>query len=208
VDRLQQILFYRELGLKLQENKKIVTAASFDELKALREHRLRLLDRRKQLNKLIANVDQTIAAKEGGRQMTDQEKFACFKEKMIADNERQYGQEVKAKYGTEAVERSQEALRGMSKEQYQEWEKLGQSIIETLKAAFATGDPKGELAQKTADLHRRWLSMAWGSYSSEAHRALAQMYVEDERFAAFYNQHQSGGAEFLRDAILIYTEKK
>jgi len=44
------------------------------------------------------------------------------------------------------------------------------------------------------------------SYSKEAHAGLAKMYVEDERFAAYYDKDQPGTAEFLRDAILIYTE--
>jgi hypothetical protein len=47
--------------------------------------------------------------------------------------------------------------------------------------------------------------MAWGSYSKEAHAGLAKMYVEDRHFAAYYDKVHPGGAEFLRDAILIYT---
>ncbi len=208
VDRLQQILFYRELGLGLEEIRKIVGDPAFDGLEALREHRQRLQDKRKQIDLLIANVEQTIASKEGGIEMGDQEKFLGFKEKLIADNEEKYGDEIRAKYGDEAVEQSNGAIGGMTREQYETWEQLGASILETLKAAVATGDPQGELAQKTAKLHKRWLEMAWGSYNSEAHAALAQMYVEDPRFAAFYNQGQAGGAEFLRDAILFFTGSK
>jgi hypothetical protein len=71
--------------------------------------------------------------------------------------------------------------------------------------AMATGDPAGELGQKTADLHRRWLSFTWAGYTKEAHAGLAQMYVDDERFAAYYDQVGAGAAIFLRDAIFIYT---
>jgi hypothetical protein len=82
---------------------------------------------------------------------------------------------------------------------------LAADVIETLKAAVAEGDPAGELAQKAADLHRQWLCYYWDSYSKEAHAGVARMYVEDERFKAYYDEKQPGGAEFLRDAILIYT---
>lgn len=34
------------------------------------------------------------------------------------------------------------------------------------------------------------------------------MYVDDERFAAYYNKNQPGTAAFFRDAILIYTGSK
>ncbi len=205
VDRLQQILFFRELGLSLERIKDIINTPSFDELRALKEHREKLLEKRAQLDLLIANVNKTIAVNEGSITMTDKEKFAGFKQKLIDDNEKTYGKEIRAKYGDEKINQSNERLMGMNEKQYAKWEELGLRVIESLKKAVATGDPAGELAQMTADLHRQWLIYTWDSYSKEAHAGLAQMYVADERFAAFYNEKQAGGAEFLRDAILIYT---
>jgi hypothetical protein len=96
----------------------------------------------------------------------------------------------------------------MTQEEYAKFEKLSQEVIDTLNEALATGDPAGELAQKVADLHRQWLGYSWGTYSKEAHAGLAQMYVDDERFTAYYDKKQPGAAEFLRDAILIYTGMK
>lgn len=49
------------------------------------------------------------------------------------------------------------------------------------------------------------ISFYWGNYTKEAHAGLAEMYVHDERFKAYYDRKQPGTAEFLRDAILIYT---
>jgi len=205
VDRLQQILFYRELGVKLEKITEIITSSSFDEIAALKEHREKLLEKRTQLDLLIANVDKTIAMKEGRIKMSDKEKFEGFKQKLIDENERKYGKEVREKYGDEVVEQSNKKFKGMTQEQYAEFERLSASVIETLKAAFATGDPASELAQKAADLHRQWLCYTWCNYSKEAHAGLAKMYVEDERFKAYYDKEQPGMAEFLRDAILIYT---
>ncbi len=208
VDRLQQILFYRTLGVRLERIKDILDAPSFDRLTALKEHRQKLLEKRQQLDLLIANVEKTIAATEGRNSMSDTEKFRGFKQKLIEENEQKYGQEIREKYGDEAVNQSYEKFMNMTEEQYREYENLAASIIETLKAAFATGDPGGELAQKAADLHRQWLSFTWNTYSKEAHAGLAQMYVDDERFTAYYDQHQPGLTEFFRDAILIYTGMK
>ncbi|MTK14293.1 MAG: MerR family transcriptional regulator [Clostridiaceae bacterium] len=205
VDRLQQILFYRELGVSLESIKEIITSPSFDGTAALREHREKLLEKREQLNMLIANVDKTIAATEGRIKMSNKEKFEGFKQKMIDENEKKYGKEIREKYGDETVDKSNKKLKDMTEEQYAELEKLGRDVIETLSKAFETGDPAGELAQKAADLHRQWLSYSWPNYSKEAHAGLAQMYVDDERFTAYYDKNQPGLAAFLRDAILIYT---
>ena len=206
IDQLQQILFFRELGVSLSKIKEIIYDPSFDIDSAFIEHRKALIERRKQLDLLISNVDKTIAARKGGIKMSDKEKFQGFKQNMIEDNERKYGQEIREKYGEDAVNKSNEKILGMTQEQYNEWTNLGVQIMETLKKAFATGDPGSELAQKAADLHKQWLSFTWPSYSKEAHAGLAQMYVDDERFTKFYDKEQPGLAKFLRDAILIYTD--
>lgn len=205
VDRLQQILFYRELGVSLEGIKDIMASPSFNCNDALKQHRGKLLARREQLDLLIANVDKTLAAMEGRITMSDKEKFEGFKQKMIDENEKKYGEEIRAKYGNEQVEKSNKKVRDMTEEQYAEVEKLSAEIMTMLKEAMKTGDPAGEPAQKAADLHRQWLCYFWDKYTREAHAGVAQMYVEDERFTAFYDKEQPGTAAFLRDAILIYT---
>lgn len=209
VDTLQQILFYRELGVSLDSIKGIVTDPSFDGAKALREHREKLLEKREQLDLLIANVEKTISLSEGRiKKMSNKEKFEGFKKKMIEENEKKYGEEIRQKYGNDTVNKSNAKLQNMTEEQYEEVTKLAEQVQVTLAEAFKTGDPAGELAQKAADLHKQWLTYYWHEYSKEAHAGLAQMYVDDERFTAYYDKEQPGTAEFLRDAIQIYTGMK
>ncbi|UOE56249.1 MerR family transcriptional regulator [Bacillus sp. CMF12] len=205
VDRLQQILFYRELGISLDQIKEIITAPAFDAADALREHREKLLEKRKQLDLLITNVEKTIASAEGRTTMSDKEKFVGFKKKMIEDNEEQYGKEIREKYGDETVDKSNAKLMNMTQEEYMAVTKLSEQVNSTLAQAMETGDPAGELAQRAADLHKQWITFYWSEYSKEAHAGLAEMYVADERFKAYYDKIGPGAAEFLRDAISIYT---
>lgn len=205
VDRLQQILFYRELGISLDQIKDIITAPAFDAADALKEHRERLLEKRKQLDLLITNVEKTIASAEGRTTMSDKEKFEGFKKKMIEDNEKQYGKEIREKYGEEMVEKSNAKLMNMTREEHEAVAKLAEEINSTLDQAMEKGDPAGELAQKAAGLHKQWITYYWSEYSKEAHAGLAEMYVADERFKAYYDKVRPGAAEFLRDAIKIYT---
>ncbi|MFE4521860.1 MerR family transcriptional regulator [Cytobacillus firmus] len=205
VDRLQQILFYRELGISLDQIKEIITAPAFDAADALKEHREKLLEKRKQLDLLITNVEKTIASAEGRTTMSDKEKFEGFKKKMIEDNEKQYGNEIREKYGEETVEKSNAKLMNMTREEHEAVVKLAEEINSTLEQAMEKGDPAGELAQKAAGLHKQWITYYWSEYSKEAHAGLAEMYVADERFKAYYDKVRPGAAEFLRDAIKIYT---
>ncbi len=205
VDLLQQILFYRELGVSLDKIKDLLTDPNFDKVVALREHRRELYSRRKQLNQLIETVENTLAAAEGGNIMKDQDKFNGFKKQMVAENEERYGKEIRTKYGEKAVEQSNQKVLDMTPEQYDEVTRLSQEYMALLQQAFQIGDPGGDLAQQAVDLHRQWLSYFWPNYSKEAHMGLAQMYVDDERFTAYYDAQQPGTAAFLRDAVRIYT---
>ncbi|EUJ50974.1 MerR family transcriptional regulator [Paenilisteria rocourtiae] len=207
VDKLQQILFYREMNVSLEQIKAILEQPDFDEAEALRKHRASLLDKRKQLDELICNVEKSIAHSERRITMTDQEKFEGFKQKMIDDNEEKYGEEIREKYGEEQINKSNAKLKGMSEAEMERINQLAEDILANLQVAYETGDAAGEEAQAVAAMHKEWLSAYWDTYSKEAHAGLAQMYVDDERFTAYYDKKQPGSAAFLRDAIVIFTSK-
>ncbi|MCL6570764.1 MAG: MerR family transcriptional regulator [Bacillus sp. (in: Bacteria)] len=208
VNCLQQILFYRELGVSLESIKDIVTAPSFDGAAALRNHREKLLEKKEQIEVLIANVDKTIEFSEGRMKMSNKEKFEGFMKKMVDDNEKKYGKEIREKYGKDTIEKSNAKVMNMTQEQHEEVTTLSEQLHVTLADAFKTGDPASVIAQKAAELHKQWLTYYWSEYSKEAHAGLAQMYVDDERFTAYYDKEQPGTTEFLRDAIHIYTGMK
>ena len=206
VDLLQQILFYRELGVPLEEIGQILNAPDYDREKALSEHLLALLQRKNQIELLIKNVTKTISTLKGEAIMNNNEKFEGFKQKLLEDNEKNYGEELRSKYDNESLKGSFQKVKGMSKEQWENAQKLSAQINELLKVAVAENNPSSEIAQKVCDMHRQWLCMFWkeGTYSKEAHKALAEGYVEDERFTAYYDKIAVGCTKFLRDAIVNY----
>ena len=62
----------------------------------------------------------------------------------------------------------------------------------------------GPEAAKLAQMHAQWIRTQWGegAYSSDAHVALAQSYLEDERFVNYYDSRAGEGATaFLVAAI-------
>ena len=206
INRLQQMLFYRELGVSLEEIRNILASKDFDGLSALESHLTALLARREQLDLLVANVEKTIKTMKGEMIMSDQEKFEGFLQKLADHNERQYGEEAREKYGDERINRSNTKVLNMSKEQFVELEMLTEDLNEILKAAFEQGDPASVLAQKACELHKKWLCFYWEDYSKEAHKGVTQMYVDDPRFTAYYDKIAPGCAVFLRDAVAIYCK--
>lgn len=193
--------------MPLDEIRRILSAEDFNGLSALQNHLSALKGKRDQLDLLITNVEKTIKALKGEIVMSDKEKFEGFLKKMVDDNEQKYGKEIREKYGDETVDRSSAKFLNMSREQYTELERLTNELNETLKLAVESGDPGGELARKACELHKKWLCFYWDEYSKEAHIGVTQMYVDDPRFAAYYEKIAPGCAAFLRNAVAIYCRQ-
>ncbi|SOC18183.1 DNA-binding transcriptional MerR regulator [Ureibacillus xyleni] len=206
VDRLQQILFFKELDVDLDTILSIMNNPNFDKQTALQNHYSQLVDERNRLNQLIETIEKTMKHERGEIQMSNQEKFEAFKNKLVTENEEKYGEEIRGKYGVQVVDASNKKFKGMSEEDYAALEKLGNEILDLLPKAVATGDPTSDIAQQLAAKHKEWLTFTWPSYSKEAHAGLADMYVADERFKAYYDKAVDGGTEFLRDAIHIFIK--
>ncbi|MGI6665042.1 MAG: MerR family transcriptional regulator [Christensenellaceae bacterium] len=207
VDRLQQIMFYREMGFPLKEIVQLLKRAETGELASLEAHEKRLEKEQARLARMIATLRKTIAAKKGTYQMKDKEKFEGFKEKLIAKNEAQYGTEIREKYGEETIEASNAKLMGLSKEEYDKMIALEQAFRATLKEEFLAGDPSSETAQRACAMHQEWLSYTWPQYTKAAHMGLGEMYLADERFKSYYDSEEAGITEFLRDALRVYTKE-
>jgi DNA-binding transcriptional MerR regulator len=208
VDKLQQILFYRELGLTLEDIKALLNAPDFDRLKALEFHLSSLLERKKQIELLVTNVRNTIRSVKGEIIMNDNEKFEGLKQKLVEENEQKYGKEAREKYGDTTVEEVNTRLKKMNENQYMELEKLSTDVNIAIKEAFETGDPRSEKARYACELHKKWLCFFWGEekYNPVAHKNLGQMYVCDERFRAYYDNIAPGCAQFLCDALEAYCD--
>lgn len=208
VDRLQQILFYKALGMELETIKEVLNDSQYDREEALISHLEALHRKRAQIDLLIKNVSKTIATLKGETTMTNQEKFEGIKTQIIEENEKEYGEEIRKQYGNKTINKANQKVKGMTRIQYEEAARLEVEIKEKLKAAFELGDVQSESAREVCKLHKEWLGYYWpeGVYSVEAHKNLAQTYVDDLRFAAYYNAIVEGGAQFLRDAIWYYYE--
>lgn len=208
VERLQQVLFFKQLSFSLDEIKSAMDDPAYDAERSLVAHKQALLEKKKEIELLIKTVDATLEEKRGGRTMSDKEKFEGLKKELLDENESHYGQEIREKYGEKTVAASNKHFAGMSEADFDAMQEMAARLQELLTEAMATGDAGGETALAVAALHKKWLSYTWLTYSPEAHRGLAQMYVDDERFTAYYDKASGkGAAAFLRDAIHNFTDK-
>lgn len=205
---LQQILFYRERDFDLKSIKKILSDDDFDVMNALEEHLLVLEEQRAHMDSLIWTVKQTILSMKGACEMSDNEKFKAFKEKIVRENEEKYGEEIRQRFGDEEMDAANQKILNMSEGDYERFQNLGKEICTRLKECVTAGvAPESEDAKRIVILHKEWLGKTWKQYSAEAHKALAAAYVSDERFKQYYDREVSGCAELLEKAVRYWADQ-
>lgn len=205
VELLQQILFYKERGMKLDEISRIVHGDNFDIMSALSGHLEELKKEQERIAAMIAAVKKTIASMKGEIKMGDVERFEAFKKEMIDKNEETYGAEIRQTHGDTEVDESNKKMLNMSEEEYGRFIELGTEIIDELEHAVTEGiSPESETGRKVVSLHKEWLSMTWPKYNVRAHQNLTEMYLADERFKQHYDRQVPGCAEFLKEAAVYW----
>ena len=196
---LQQILFYRELDVPLEQIGRILSAPDHDRAEALKKHRSLLLMKRRRLDDMLRLVDETI----GGNIMYDERPKPTQADWDAVKD--QYAREAAQRWGnTEAFLESREKHKDYTPEK----EAQIQAEMEEIFTAFGKcADPEGEEAQA--------LVKRWQAHITKYHyhctdgilACLGQMYVNDPRFQENLEKYGPGTAQKMSGAIAAYCKK-
>ncbi len=199
---LQQILFFRELDVPLDEILLIMSQPDFNLAGALESHRQELQNRAHRLEKLIDTVNQTIASIKGETKMKEQALFEGF-------DESKYEEEARQRWGhTPQYKESQRKWASYSKEQKQEIKEEGGQFALRMVTTDPNKKPDDADVQAAIEEYHAYFNKYFYACDTEFMRNLSDMWVQDERFAINYERIRVGGAKFLRDAVHIYCDRK
>ena len=198
LERLQRILFYRELGFTLDEIAAIMDDPRTDAVGHLRRQRGLLIERIERLHTMVAAIDHEMEAQKMGIQLTLEERFEVFGDFRPED----YAEEAEQRWGgTEAYRQSQRRVAAYTKEDWQRIKAEEEEVRANLAAAFAAGlAPESDEAMAAAEAHRQHISRWFYECSYDIHRGLTDMYVNDDRFRAHYDALAPGLARFIRES--------
>ena len=200
VEKLWQILFYRELDFPLNEIAEILTSPAFDRDRALTEHRNLLVQKRERLDRLIALVSNAMKGE------TNME-FKPFDTSEIDALRNQYAEEAKARWGnTEAYRESTHRAAKWTPAEKAAMEAKSNEIFSAF-AALAGSDPASAQAQALVSRWKAFISESYYDCTNEILAGLGQMYVADERFTKNIDKFGAGTAQLMSDAIAVYCKK-
>jgi DNA-binding transcriptional MerR regulator len=205
LQRLQQILFFRELEFPLEEILRILRDPDFDLHSALVMQRQLLSERAVKVRALIEAVDAALESLEKGTVMTKEEMFEVFGDFDPA----KYEEEARQRWGhTEAYKESARRTKRYGKK---EWAAIkaesGEALDEMVKLMKAGRKPEDPAAMDAAEKQRLSIDRWFYPCSHQMHRMLGEMYLQDERFTQFYERIAPGLARYNRDAIVANADR-
>jgi len=199
LERLQQIRYYRELGFALDEIAAILDDPDTDARAHFRRQHRMLLGRIKKLQEMVTAIEFAMEAAKVGVNLTPEERFEVFGD----FSPEQHDDEARERWGdTDAYAESQRRASRYSKDDWlrlkAENEDWGRRLVEVM----AAGEPPaGPAAMDLAEEHRQQISRWFYECDYEIHTGLADMYIADPRFTAYYENIRPGLARFLYEAI-------
>ncbi|MFI7216317.1 MerR family transcriptional regulator [Micromonospora maritima] len=199
LDRLQLIRYYRELGFPLDEIAEILDDPTADPAAHLRRQHELLSGRIGKLQEMVAAIEHAMEARKVGIQLTPEERFEVFGD----FDPDEHAEEVERRWGgTEAYRQSQERTSRYSKEDWLRNKEVNEDWGRRFAALMDSGAPAdGPEAMALAEEHRQLITEWWYDCPLELHTGLADMYVADPRFTAYFETIRPGMAAYLNEAI-------
>lgn len=198
LERMQEILFYRELDFPLKNICELLSSPGYDKQKALEQQKRLLVLKKERLERLIDALD---SAKRGEYVMK------AFDNKEYEETKKQYEEEVKERWGeTHAYKEHKEKTKGYTKEKWSEANAGLDEIMEEFarcKDSGATAD--SEEAFALVQELQNYITEQYYTCTKEILAGLGQMYVADERFRKNIDKHGEGTAAFVSEAIEKYV---
>ncbi|OKH90401.1 MerR family transcriptional regulator [Streptomyces uncialis] len=205
LDRLQQILFYRELGFPLEEVAVLLDDPRADPRAHLRRQHGLLTGRIERLRRMAAAVETAMEAHRMGIRLTPEEKFEVFGD----FDPDAHAREAEERWGTtDAYRQSRRRTTAWTKDDWKDatvrFDAIHRRMADLLVAGTAADSGA---AADVAEEHRRFISDRYYTCDPAMHAALGEMYVADERFTATYEAIEPGLAVYMRDAMRANAER-
>ncbi len=200
LERLQQILLYRELGFTLEEIATILDDPDVEARAHLRRQHGLLRDRIARLQEMVAAVEYMLEAQKMGINLTPEEKFEVFGN----FDPDAYADEVEERWGgTDAYAESARRAARYTKDDWLRIQRESGELMARWLAAFDAGTPAdSQAAMDLAEEHRQQITKFFYDCTFEIHVGLAEMYIADPRFTKFYDDQRPGLAQYVHDAVM------
>jgi DNA-binding transcriptional MerR regulator len=199
LQRLQQVLTYRELGFALDEVRVLLDDPAVDVLDHLRRQQELLADRIARMQTVAAMVHRAVEANRMGINLDPQE----LREVFGAHDPTLHAEQSEQRWGgTDAYAQSKAHTWSQSKQDWLRVKAEGEDVERRFADAMLAGRPADDPSVTAlAEEHRQQISRNYYECDESMHRALADLYVSDERFVAHYDAVSPGLAQYLHDAV-------
>lgn len=206
--KLQQILFFREVGFELKDIKAILADPTFDQVKALHEHKKALREQIDRTKKLIRTIETTIGKLEGKEPFHEDDIFDGLVNNLKANQQKTEAAWIKyqGEKGKEQIEETRVTTKDWTTTDWQEFMKEINTILNSL-TTLITQNTTHE-APETQELIRKHFKLisTTCSYDKESYLKFASYLEDPEQITKLATIHP-GLAIFMATAMKIFAEQ-
>ena len=198
IERIQQVLLHRELGLSLAEVRAVLDDPDTDVVAQLDRQRAVLSERLDRLRRMIAAVDRMKEA-----HMSEQKLTAQQQAEILGDGwDPAWQDEAQENWGdTPEWAQSEKIKARMGVDDWKRVKEETDRLEADLAAAMTAGvQPGSEEANALAQRHRASIGQ-WFDITVQKQVCISRMYVQDPRFTAHYDERAQGLAAWLTAII-------
>jgi DNA-binding transcriptional MerR regulator len=208
LDRLRHAMVWRELGFPLERIPELLDAAPADRASRLLEQVAAVSERIDRLQRVRAALEEEVRAVTGGLPLTQEDKRELFGDEWT-EHEAEWDREWQDRWGdTEAGRQSRERTSRYGKADWERIKAEGEAVEQRFVALMRAGEPAdGEAATAVAEEARLLNSRWFVDMSGEMQAGLGRMFVEDPRFAAYFDRRAEGLAAYVSAAYVANGER-
>lgn len=196
LERMAEILFYREIDFPLKSILQILSSPDYDKTLAIRRQKELLTLKKQRLERLISVLDN---AEKGEISMS------VFDKNEYETARRQYAEEAKQRWGgTDAYKESEQKTAEYSDDKWDDVNAGLNAVFADFALIKDSETPESEAAQTIVKRLQNYITCNFYTCTKEILAGLGQMYTADERFKANIDKNGKGTADFVSEAIKIY----
>ena len=209
--QLQQILFFKQLGLTIQQIRKVIGKSDFDQVAALHSHMRALTCEREKIDRLLQTIDKTIKHLKGKIKMKDKEIFDGFCITLVKKAKAGASYAIAEEIVGKSVKNPTKDIEDVKKRGQGYYDNINEAACELFQELTSCIekklDPRATEVQKIIKKHHALIEN-FHDATQEVYKAMAQLYAEHPEIRKQLDPFHPRLAVFIAEAMKIFAERE
>lgn len=203
IEKLQQILFYKELDFSLEEIKQIMNSLTYKKVQVLKTHEKLLVKKKEKMEALIREINAAVKSLEQGEQPQNNNIFTTFEMAEINREKEKLKKELMTELIVDSTESSCEKTENYSKDDWTVLFSRADAILCEIHKLMSSGADDPNVQRLIGD-YKLFIGDSFWKCDNNVFKQLGDLYVENKAYRSYLERYSSDFPEFMQKAIYTF----